>query len=193
MPQGRTYIVQFNPDRITFPNRCPVCNKPATEEGVMLASESGKNEGFDPIRPSGITAPIHRASLIQSVSTRKFRIPTCPEHATSEGENTTNRSVAAIVNGLSIIAFLILSFNLGLTILQVMPIALWMVILWVSVMVAMLVSYRTLSPSDLQKAIQIMSYSKEASSFTVRISNEEYAREFLRSNPHSAELIENQE
>lgn len=74
-----------------------------------------------------------------------------------------------------------------------MPIALWMVILWVSVMVAMLVSYRTLSPSDLQKAIQIMSYSKEASSFTVRISNEEYAREFLRSNPHSAELIENQE
>lgn len=189
MGQDETYVFRFNPDRVTFPDTCPVCNKPAAAEGIVIASQGKEEEGFGSIRPSSITAPRHRASLIQSVSTRKLRIPTCSEHATSEGENTTARSVAAIINGLSIIAFLIVSFNLGLTIMQGMPVAPWMAILWISIVIAMLASYKALGPTDLQKAIEVVEYDAGGSRLTVQISNLSYARQFLHSNTDSVEII----
>ncbi|MBD3157212.1 MAG: hypothetical protein GF309_00360 [Candidatus Lokiarchaeota archaeon] len=190
MGQDRAYVVRFNPDRVTFPDTCPVCNKPAAAEGIVVASQGKEEEGFGSIRPSSITAPQHRASLIQSVSTRKLRIPTSFEHATSEGDNSTMRSVAAIINGLSIITFLIVSFNLGLTIMQGMPVAPWMAILWISLLITVLASYKALGPNGLQKAIDVVEYGGRGSRLTVKIFSVSYARQFLHSNADSVEIIE---
>jgi hypothetical protein len=195
------YLIQFNGETASFPDRCPVCGRLATTEGTILTAVEKTRERLRDKWPKwSLKAPVGSISPAHwdgyrpgSGAVRKLRINTCEKHAYSAVERGRARSLFIVLGGLSTIASIFFAVRIGFLTIQGIPIESWSYALFALAIIVMIISYRALGPTELEKAIQIVSYRKEASSFTVRISNEEYAREFLRSNPHSAELIETQE
>ncbi|MFO7837752.1 MAG: hypothetical protein R6V83_14000 [Candidatus Thorarchaeota archaeon] len=187
---NKGYLIRFNAEKTMFPDICPVCNEPTTTVGTIIASKSKGGEKFDRewAAPSsfGRALPSTRHTRRSGpASLRMFQIPTCEDHAYSEEETGRAKGVCVIVNGLSILGLLFVASQIGFHLIQGIPVPLWLYLLMALVIVLLIATYRGLGSSELEKAIRIVDYTEEGSTVTVRIRNEVYAEEFIRSNPHA--------
>ncbi|MBS3794459.1 MAG: hypothetical protein KGY80_06165 [Candidatus Thorarchaeota archaeon] len=193
----RGYLIRFNADKTRFPDFCPVCNEPAEAVGTIIASKSKTGESLDREwsmpRSFGKGVPQRTARRSSGpTSVRMLQINTCENHAYSEEEIGRAKGLCAVVNGLSILIFVFAAFQLAFHLVEGIAPPLWLYMLVVGVAVLLIISYRGLGSSELERAIKIVDYTEEGATITVRLQNEAYAEQFIRINP-SATVIESPE
>ena len=182
------YLIRFNADKTRFPDFCPVCNEPAEAVGTIIASKSKTRESLDRewSMPSSFGKGVPQRTPRMSsgpAAVRILQINTCTDHVYSEEEIGRAKGLCAVVNGLSILIFVFAAFQLGVHFIEGVPAPLWLYMLVIGVLVLLIISYRGLGSSELEKAIKIVDYTEEGATITVRLRNEAYAEEFIRMNP----------
>lgn len=183
------YLIRFNADKTRFPGFCPVCNEPAEDVGTIIASKSKTGESLDRewSLPSSFGKAVPQRTPRMSsgpASVRMLQINTCEDHAYSEEEIGRAKGLCAVVNGLSILILIFAGFQLAVHLIEGIAAPLWLYMLVIGVALLLIISYRGLGSSQLEKAIKVVDYSEEGATITVKLRNEAYAEEFIRMNPH---------
>lgn len=195
MSNGKS-IIQLTGGNFKLPTICPVCGKPATDEGTVPAISSfEKGRAEEATRHTSFAGSGHlwrmgEKGMKRVGGVRRFRIPTCEEHAISYEETSKLRIPCSICSGLLII----LTFFIGLSILGSLALGdstdMGRIIFLVASIMGIAITGYFGGPTKLEKAVTVLDGSENFSHLIWRISNEEYAGELLRLNPMRATRLD---
>ncbi len=184
------YYVKITSNSIAFPKICPVCGRETTDTAIIGSISPEEREKAERLREINRTATgglNRRPSLwAKPGSVKRIAIPVCDNHTYSIDEHARTRSIAAVVGGISLIAFLLSSISVTLTLVRGIPIdRSWAIIPVVSA-IAIACSYRALGPSSVEKAVSIEEFAPGGSYLILKISKRHYRDEVVRLNPMTA-------
>jgi hypothetical protein len=195
MSNGK-HIIQLTGGDFKLPTSCPVCGKPATDEGTVPAISSlerGKVEEatrHTSFAGSGHLWRMGEKGMGRVGGVRWFRVPACEEHAVSYEETSKLRIPCSICSGLLIILTLFIGLSiLGSLALGDRPDIGRIIFLGVSIIGIAITGYFG-GPTKLEKAITVLDSSEDFGHLILRISSDEYAEELLRLNPMRATRLE---
>jgi hypothetical protein len=184
-------LISVNLRRITFPDQCPVCGAPATDEGTIAAIPRVDRikalETYDspasarPIGPAGPIAPMTPTSWIL--------IPACELHAISLEEVIRFRSLAALCNGILIVLTLFLGPINLIALIAGLPVDPgWLLVIAFMGLMAV-VTYYLSGPTTLERAVSVFDIDRNTGFLILKIANPDYAERLLELNPMIAERI----
>ena len=181
-------IIRIKDRRFVFPTRCPVCGKPADQEGSIPAiSARDREAGRD---PSLHSIHSYRGAMRPDFSRlSSVRIPACERHA-MKFEDMKRFGVPCGVIGylLAITAIIQVLFILR-SYVSDLEIGLMDFIFLLLVLFGMYVATTLSGPTTLQRKIKVLDISPDFGFMILLIKNSEYAEELLHLNPMMAERV----
>ncbi|NHI84083.1 MAG: hypothetical protein EAX81_07255 [Candidatus Thorarchaeota archaeon] len=189
----REQLIAVNHSRIVFPDQCPVCGKPATDHGAIPAVP--RTDRMQAQKMYGGSFPSSRVvtstrSMPMTRTVASITVPTCELHAISLEELGRTRGPLSLINGLFIMATLVLSPFTLLALIAGIPVNPNLLVLIVLTGFLAVVTYYFSGPTSLERAISILDIGSEM--MILRISNDDYAAELLRLNPMTANRLASQ-
>lgn len=187
------YYVKITSNNMVLPKICPVCGREATDTaiiGSISPEEQEKAERLREINRMAVGGFNRRPSLwTKPGSVKRIAVPVCDNHTYSIDEHARTRGIAAVVGGISLIAFLLSSISVILTLVRGIPIdPLWITIPVVSA-IAIAFSYMALGPSSVEKAVSIEEFAPGGSYLILKITDRHYRDEVIRLNPMKARSV----
>ncbi|NHJ12737.1 MAG: hypothetical protein EAX95_03635 [Candidatus Thorarchaeota archaeon] len=183
-------LIAVNHTRIVFPDKCPVCGKPATDQGAIpavpradrLQARKLYDGSFPSSRVVASTRSMPTVGAISSIS-----IPTCEMHAISFEDIGRIRGPLSLINGLLIMATLLLSPFTILALLANIPVNSNLLVIIALAAFLSVVTYYFSGPTSLERTVSVFDISYGVT--ILRISNNDYAEELLRLNPMTADRL----
>ena len=166
-------LVRFQSWSIQYPEICPVCGEIATDKAKIIQSQSLKD----------VVPRIDHIRRLKPTDSTQLRVPCCQKHYYSATEMSKIDSINGMLSGLSVFAVIFLSAYIPASwLLQTtLPPVIYSIYLFLTLI--MIVSLRSLGPSNLEKAISIMYFENETQTLILKIKNKWYYDELIRLNP----------
>lgn len=175
-----------------FPDRCPVCGKPATTEGTIPAiprvdriqARSMYGGSFPSARVVSSARSMPRGGSVSRIS-----IPTCDVHALSFEEMARIRTPVSLCNGILILVTLLLTPFTLLAIVSGIAVNPSLVFALLIAGIMAIVTYYLSSPTPLERAVHVFDIDSASGHMVLRILNDRYADEIIQLNPMTAKRV----
>ncbi|MHA1637929.1 MAG: hypothetical protein ACTSUB_07935, partial [Candidatus Thorarchaeota archaeon] len=157
--ESSSFVIRFQSGSIHYPEICPVCGEVATSNGKIIHS-CGLNGAVPRIDP------IKRLTANDS---KQLEVPCCQKHHYSATEMSKINSITGVLSGLIIFVTIFLSVYIvgSWLLLTTLPPQLYSLYLFLAII--FLLSFRSLGPSKLEKAISIVFFDHEAQTLILKI------------------------
>ncbi len=182
------YLIRIKSRRIVYPTRCPVCGKPADQEGSIPAISARDRE-------AGRNVTLHSLHTFSGKRSPGFsnvtplRIPTCERHAMKFEDMKRFGVPCGIIGVLFVIIAIIQALSILRSFATGLEIGLMDFIFLLLVLFGLYVATTLSGPTTLQRKIKVLDISPGFDFMILLIKNSDYAEELLHLNPMMAERV----
>jgi len=179
-------LIRIDSSATEFPNICPICGERATHHRLVSKSNRRrlKAQRSTYYRPTRYT----KKNVVQG-ETRRLRIPVCDEHYCTSEEMSRMNLLSGLIAGISVLLFGLVGAIIAFHYYDNIPLPIGAYLIFLTIIIVMLGSFRNLGPDELQKVISIVDFHHHGHIIILRIKDNWYGEEILRSNPSSAQGV----
>ena len=190
---NRDIHISIKAERMHFPDICPVCSRPATDE-TMIAAISTKEKiaasrmrSWDRLYVS--RSAYSRRLLREGLNIRRMIVPVCEDHVISSIDRGRVRAIFGLLAGISFLGFIWHFSFIAFQIYDRLPIApiTWVVLLFYGVV--LFISLHAIGPTAIDRAFKVVDTAYGGEFLLLRVKNREYADELVRLNPMTAKIV----
>lgn len=174
--------------RIRFPQRCPVCGRPATHTARIKVAWGRKEylrRSWDPYysRYARRSLPSH------SLTAKVLPIPVCDEHHFLDEGHERGRTFCIAVDGFAMAFLFFALLFIGDALWRGRQIGLVPIGFMLFFSLSILATYFVFRPNELQRAVRLVGFDAGMKNVLLLFENDWYRDEFLKENEMTSSLI----
>ena len=189
----RDIHISLKAERMHFPEICPVCSRPATDETMIVAISTKEKIAASQMRAWDrlyvSRSAYSRQLLREGMNVRRLILPVCQDHVISSLDRGRVRAIFGLLAGFSLLGFIWHSAFIAFQIYDILPIApiTWGILLFYSTI--LVISLRAIGPTSIDRAFKVVDTAYGGEFLLLKVTNREYAEELVRMNPMTAKIV----